>query len=651
MKREHHPHNFEKVGIPSGPAYASSANPVLLIMLIGAAVLSSCLPVYYFFDESFIFTGFFLLLLLGLYGPAACIVGAVLAHGAAWLLVNADPIHLLHVLQFIIVALLHVLLRRRLLLAQALFVMGIAVPFFLVALLLGFVHDPRELWLIVTKDLVHSLLDALVVEAFIVIGMPLLRRSWHRHVSPHFRFSRRKTQDGASHPDTTVLVHVRMRSLLIYATFGPLLFCAMLLYLFAGLSSMREIVGKARGFTTSMASGMSREMAGWTNAERRSLSLNGVIEAARLEEAFRFLSRDMPAKLVLFYPDGTEQLHVHGSTEDVHIDWARAASIDLGDGLLLVAERSKPHLLHRSWADGLFVQSFTMERQAALITLPLRHVDDIIDLQYRMILTVGPFLLLSLGLLLTIGHVVVRALNRLAEGTTGLLSGLGGGNRPEIAPSGITEIDALADNFRFMSATLDELFQELQSTNEDLATQSEHLRRSEAEMFRLAHFDVLTQLPNRHYLRKTLHDFIASQRPFSLMLVDLDRFKPINDQHGHHVGDLVLQEVGRVFREVIGDSVEQGRFACRLGGDEFVAVVADLSPDEVRQLAEKLIGEISAPIRVAGVTARVLASVGVSRYPDQGQDPGMLLKQADRAMYRAKRLGGNALEEERGPDA
>ena len=641
---------------PQGPA-----GWFTLFALLAAACASTWFPYHYFFDETVMMTGLFLMLLLVLHGPVACISGALLAYGSTWLLVAPDPLFLAHVLKFAIVSWLYLMFKRRLVLAQAVFSLVLALPPFLFLLMLGAIQDPKGLSLVVTKELVHAQFEALAVEAFVEIGLPLLRQAWARR-----KASRSVASDNPNQQNRPHAMRVRVRSVLIYATFGPLMLCTELLFIFAGISSMQEIVGKARALTDGMASGIRREVDGWTIAERRSLALDGVIEAARLEDAFQYLSDGMPSQMVLFRQDGAEQLRFDGGAETLRVDWALASAIDLGQGLRLLTQTPLSTSLERAWSSGIFVQAFTLERQTVVVALPLRQVDDILNLQYQMLTTAGPFLMLALGLLLLVSRLLERSLNHLAEGTTGLLAALGGGQHMEIPSSGIMELDALADNFRFMNGTLDELFQELQAANEDLQAQSERLRRSEAELFRLAHFDVLTQLPNRFYLRKTLKDLIDAHQPFALMLIDLDRFKPINDLYGHHVGDLVLQEVGEAFRAVIGDSVETGRFACRLGGDEFVTVVAEApdapthdgsqasdtpSRDMVRNLAQCLIDRISAPIHVAGLTVQVLASIGISRFPKDGIDAGVLLKQADQAMYRAKQQGGNAFAEGGMPDA
>jgi diguanylate cyclase (GGDEF)-like protein len=108
---------------------------------------------------------------------------------------------------------------------------------------------------------------------------------------------------------------------------------------------------------------------------------------------------------------------------------------------------------------------------------------------------------------------------------------------------------------------------------------------------------------------------------------------------------LVLQEVGNQFRRVIGDDVEVGDFSARLGGDEFVVALFDKSTGEVLETAEAINEALAAPITVADITVRIASSIGISYWPDDGSELGVLLRKADLAMYMAKNRGGNCWAE------
>jgi diguanylate cyclase (GGDEF)-like protein/PAS domain S-box-containing protein len=167
-------------------------------------------------------------------------------------------------------------------------------------------------------------------------------------------------------------------------------------------------------------------------------------------------------------------------------------------------------------------------------------------------------------------------------------------------------------------------------------------QRQEQRIRRLAYFDALSHLPNRRYLtRQARHDIALARRLgrcLSLLYVDLDRFKVINDNWGHRFGDAVIKAVARRFQEQVRDSDT----LARLGGDEFVLLLPDTGEDEALALADRLDASLREPVRVSGMDMRVSASMGIATQPEHGNSLDELLKHADIAMYKAKRSGQTA---------
>lgn len=167
------------------------------------------------------------------------------------------------------------------------------------------------------------------------------------------------------------------------------------------------------------------------------------------------------------------------------------------------------------------------------------------------------------------------------------------------------------------------------------------LMAAEKQLAYLAHYDSLTKLPNRHLFGDRLDRAIAQARragqKFSLLFVDLDRFKPINDSFGHIVGDGVLKEVAARLQ----GGVRESDTVARLGGDEFVIIAPGLCGEaEIGRLCAKLIDAISRPLSIDSRELSVGGSFGCAVFPDHGTDGLALLKRADDAMYRAKQVGG-----------
>jgi diguanylate cyclase (GGDEF)-like protein/PAS domain S-box-containing protein len=162
---------------------------------------------------------------------------------------------------------------------------------------------------------------------------------------------------------------------------------------------------------------------------------------------------------------------------------------------------------------------------------------------------------------------------------------------------------------------------------------------------RQALHDPLTKLPNRLLLMDRTHQALArlhrSQGPIALLFIDLDTFKAINDTHGHAVGDHLLISVAERLAETLRDSDT----VARLGGDEFVLLAEDLESDaEALAVAERVVHALGEPFQVGSTDVSVFASVGVSVARDPEANPEDLLREADVAMYRAKRAGGHRLE-------
>jgi len=175
----------------------------------------------------------------------------------------------------------------------------------------------------------------------------------------------------------------------------------------------------------------------------------------------------------------------------------------------------------------------------------------------------------------------------------------------------------------------------------------------EDRLARMAQYDALTDLPNRALFNdRLLHAMAQARRDqgrLALMSIDLDHFKPVNDTHGHHVGDLLLQAVARRMQACVRESDSVGR----IGGDEFFILLPVIeSADDARTVAEKIRDALSQPFELEGLRAvGISSSIGITLYPDHGDDALQLYKYADQAMYRAKAQGRNQVQVFRTPES
>ena len=177
----------------------------------------------------------------------------------------------------------------------------------------------------------------------------------------------------------------------------------------------------------------------------------------------------------------------------------------------------------------------------------------------------------------------------------------------------------------------------------------QQLKAAHDEIRNLAFFDPLTSLPNRRLLldrlRQTLAASVRSNRKRALLFVDLDDFKTLNDTLGHHIGDLLLQEVARR----IVASIRETDTVARLGGDEFVVLLQELSelPEDAaaqaKTVGEKILAAIHEPYLLDGRECRSSSSIGITVYGNPQDSTNEVLQQADIAMYQAKAAGRNTL--------
>ncbi|HXX52950.1 MAG TPA: EAL domain-containing protein, partial [Thermodesulfovibrionales bacterium] len=167
-------------------------------------------------------------------------------------------------------------------------------------------------------------------------------------------------------------------------------------------------------------------------------------------------------------------------------------------------------------------------------------------------------------------------------------------------------------------------------------------KKNEETIRQLAFYDALTGLPNRSLFNDRLNQELAKARRhkglLAIMFLDLDRFKVVNDTLGHAVGDLLLQEVGQRLRGII----REGDTVSRFGGDEFVMIFPDVAHlEDISSVAEKILRNLSYVYVLNGNEIHITASIGISVFPDSGDEQEVLLKNADTAMYFAKEQGRN----------
>lgn len=211
------------------------------------------------------------------------------------------------------------------------------------------------------------------------------------------------------------------------------------------------------------------------------------------------------------------------------------------------------------------------------------------------------------------------------------------------------ELGDLTQSFIAMNDAVKQKITQIHEINatleEKIDQRTRELRLANAELTKLASHDVLTGLPNRKLVSELLERALAAARRdklhVGLMFIDLDEFKPVNDQYGHAMGDLLLIEAAKRIHGCIRDSDT----VSRIGGDEFIILLPVIDAvQDACLVAEKIRQALNLPFEIKNKSLSITSSIGIAIYPEHGSDENTLLKNADDAMYDAKKNGRNRVK-------
>lgn len=282
-------------------------------------------------------------------------------------------------------------------------------------------------------------------------------------------------------------------------------------------------------------------------------------------------------------------------------------------------------------------------------------------ISYYLVAFIGLGILFSILIIFLIRRLIVRRLECLDHQVADISAKNALSQRVDVSgndelSSVSSQINAMMDiiqaSHEQLEQRVEERTQELQKTNVQLQQEITERKSVEKELIihkehlvRLAHYDNLTALPNRVFFHEILNKAISHaarhQKSLAILFIDLDRFKNINDALGHPTGDIVLKEIASRFVEVL----RSGDILARLGGDEFIVLLNDISqPKFVSPVAQKLLETCAVPVKTHSHEFFITASIGICIYPNDGTSLEDLLKNADMAMYKAKRSGGGVYQ-------
>jgi diguanylate cyclase (GGDEF)-like protein len=300
------------------------------------------------------------------------------------------------------------------------------------------------------------------------------------------------------------------------------------------------------------------------------------------------------------------------------------------------------HLKMKKWRSGYFVfsQDINGLGMKAFVAFPIAQFQDQIFNEFLIHIRLSVlFLLITMVMVWVLDRLLMKNIKQLITVTTGLPNRLTNQSNVDWPQANIAELRLLTQNLKEMAQKLKETFQDSMAMNRTLSYQTEKLRESEEKLHQIAYYDVLTLLPNRLHFQRYVRDLIKKKHTgqFAVIFIDLNQFKQVNDTLGHDAGDRLLQLTADKLRTLQGHHRE----VFRLGGDEFVIVHEVEERSEIQDTLAKISHEFASPFTISGQVLYITGSVGVSVYPDDGQDLDTLVKYADIAMYVSKEKGEN----------
>ena len=256
---------------------------------------------------------------------------------------------------------------------------------------------------------------------------------------------------------------------------------------------------------------------------------------------------------------------------------------------------------------------------------------EIYRLRRTTIWLVGGLLLGVGSLAYLLGLTIVRPLDRLIVGAAKVATGSLDVDLP-VSSRG---------ELGYMTEVFNHMVEQLRLGRQELGEANQTLRERNQELQELSVTDSLTGLFNRKHMWETLarelEGYKRHQRPLAVLMIDIDHFKRYNDTHGHLAGDEVLKRMAEIFRS----SLRVSDYAARYGGEEFLMVLPDTDSTMANQAAERLRGLVAAENLASAGPAKITVSIGVASTSGHEEEPESLVRNADTALYRAKKAGRN----------
>ncbi|MGL5149876.1 MAG: putative bifunctional diguanylate cyclase/phosphodiesterase [Clostridium sp.] len=469
----------------------------------------------------------------------------------------------------------------------------------------------------IAKDAINAIVNVLLVD-LIFTYFPLVKRS-KKGIKFTVKFKE-------------VLFHVLLLSLLVPFVLNILL---------NGFGYYDESKKKFENMATSMGVNLEKTIGRWQEYQFRALKLDGLIQIGIVDDTiFDPLYKDELNYVRILMVDSNDEIIYNSKKDSSNIKRIEENNRDTN-----IINNTKNNVI--KWAMGDYIISIPIETMAETISnykVTLKVIIPKTELQKNMIeeslneirvLMVFSTFLMIAGIF--INKNIFKIISRLAEITSDIPKELEKDCCVIWPTSSVFELNTLIENFKNTTARLKYMFHKSNVLSEQLSMSMRKLEE-------MAYIDILTGLDNRHsfneYLYTVYKEYSKESENVSVMFIDLDHFKEINDFLGHATGDILLTQVSKRLKKVRNENVK----VFRLGGDEFVVVIKSNNIDEVESVGDYILKEINAPFELKGGNYNITASIGVAIFPKDGNEMDKITKYSDIAMYHCKEKGGGYVQ-------
>ncbi|MFC4403476.1 diguanylate cyclase domain-containing protein [Gracilibacillus xinjiangensis] len=592
----------------------------VFMILLGLLIVLEFFPLTIIFGVAINFAPFLYLAMIKLFGFRASLVATIVMTAVSLALSNEDAFSFLSIIEVLIIGGLYKIKGRDL------FTWSFVYSFLMIfiAIIVNSFYIPTE----VVGQLVLLNVSLVVISTIYASLVADMFCDYYCYLPAAGRFFAKKKP---------LYFGQIISNLLIFAAISPILF----VIFFHANTLAAELYEQWEQETIELEEFLQSKTNRMESIEIKNYALDSKKEMARLKyELDQFLTNENGSIYVL-----NENLNVwieaglQKNTRDIEEKLNSGNVLEIGDNDYIWFPEENLSLI--DWANASYIGKTKFLDKLVYMVIPVDAELIIVIKKLKVYLLIS-LLVLFISLLfgLITNNILSKALGTITNITSDIPNKVSRKQTIDWNNTNIVEFSNLIDNVKIVAEKLQSMFRKTEIQNQLLLERTNKLMESEAELYHLAHYDVLTNLPNRHSyytdMEQKLNKASGTGTRFAVIFLDLDNFKQINDTLGHSGGDKLL----RIFANRLGEFEKEAPYikVYRLAGDEFVFIVDLASRDEIKEIVEELHEKIHQPIKLFDKTVELSASIGISVFPEDGRNVDALLHRADTLMYDEKHI-------------